>query len=89
MLASFCRSQGETKGIKDFISVLMLYGQHQSGEVEAAVELALEKNIRTSDGVQHILTYAKETVDSIAPLTNWSRLPPPDVTVYGQLGGVQ
>ena len=58
-------------------------------EVEAAVELALEKNIRTSDGVQHILTYAKEAVDSIAPLTNWSRLPPPDVTVYRQLGGVQ
>jgi transposase len=89
LLASFCSSQGETKGIKDFISVLMLYGQHQSGEVEAAVELALEKNIRTSDGVQHILTYAKEAIDSIAPLTNWSRLPPPDVTVYGQLGGVQ
>jgi transposase len=89
LLASFCGSQGETKGIKDFIAVLMLYGQHQPGEVEAAVELALEKDIRTSDGVQHILTYAKEAVDPIAPLTNWSRLPSPDVTVYGQLGGVQ
>lgn len=89
LLASFSGSQGETKGIKDFITVLMLYGQHQSGEVDAAVELALEKDIRTSDGVQHILKYARETVDAIAPLTNWSRLPSPDVTVYGQLGGVQ
>ena len=89
LLASFCCSQGETKGIKDFISVLMLYGQHQPGEVEAAVELALEKNIRNSEGVQHILIYANEANDPIAPLTNWSSLPSPDLTVYGQLGGVQ
>jgi len=88
LLASFCSHQGETKGIKDFISVLMLYGQYSSSEVETAVELALEKNIHASDGLQHILLYANEVIDPIAPLANWTSLPSPDLAVYGALGGV-
>jgi hypothetical protein len=89
LLASFCASQGETKGIKDFISVLMLYKANTPNDVEAAVELALEKNIRTSDGVLHILIYANEAGTVVQPLANWSSLPPPDVNAYGVLGGVQ
>lgn len=89
LLASFCRCQGETKGIKDFIFVLMLYSRYQPGEVEAAVELALENNLSTSEGVQHLLIYANEAGNTIAPLSNWPSLPSPDVAVYGVLGGVQ
>ena len=89
LLASFCGSQGETKGIKDFISVLMLYQNNKPGEVEAAVELAVEKNISTSDGVLHLLIYANESGNTTQPLTDWPSLPPPDVAIYGQLGGVQ
>lgn len=89
LLASFCRFQGETKGIKDFISVLMLYRKYKPSEIEAAVKLALEKNISTSEGVLHILIYTNETRVSIAPLTNWTSLPFPDVAAYGELGGVQ
>ncbi|MFH1215480.1 MAG: IS21 family transposase [Pseudomonadota bacterium] len=89
LLASFCRCQGETKGIKDFISVLMLYSRYQPGEIEAAVELALEKNLSTSEGVQHLLIYANEAGNIIAPLSSWPSLPSPDVAVYGVLGGVQ
>jgi transposase len=88
LLASFCSSQGETKGIKDFIPVLMLYKANRPGEVEAAVELALEKNISTSDGVLHILIYANETGNATSPLADWPSLPLPGVTVYGVLGGV-
>jgi transposase len=88
LLESFTTAQGETKGIKDFILVLMLYREHSDGEVEAAVDLALENNIRTSDGVRHILIYANDVNANIVPLANWPSLPPPDVTVYGQLGGV-
>jgi transposase len=88
LLSSFCNAQGETKGTKDFISVLMFYRDHSVEDVEAAVELALENNIRTSDGVHHILTYTNDNGDYIAPLTNWPSLPPADVTIYGQLGGV-
>lgn len=89
LLERFCRSQGETKGIKDFISVLFFYRDYRAGEVEAAVELALEKNISTSDGVHHILIYTNSATGAFAPLSEWSRLPLPDITVYGQLGGVQ
>jgi transposase len=88
LLASFCQSQGETKGIKDFISVLLLYRQHGPGEVEAAVDLALEKGISSSEGVAHILRYTGEADSGIAPLSDWPSLPPPDLAVYGQLGGV-
>ena len=88
LLSSFRDAQGETKGTKDFISVLMLYRDHSTGEVEAAVDLALENNIRTSDGVHHILLYKNEKATDIAPLPGWSSLPLPDVSVYDQLGGV-
>ena len=88
-LEIFCNSQGESKGIKDFISVLMLYGRYPASEVEAAVELALEKKIRSSDGVLQILTYSTEASHPIAPLSNWTSLPAPDLSIYGTLGGVQ
>ena len=88
-LESFCSAQGETKGIKDFISVLMFYRDHPASEVEGAVELALENHIHTSAGVHHVLIYTNEPDVCIAPLANWPSMPPPDVTVYGQLGGVK
>ena len=89
LLKSFCDSYGETRGIKDFISVLMFYREYHADEVEAAVELAIENNIRTSEGVRHILIYTNDPATGIAPLAKWPSLPPPDVTVYGQLGGVK
>jgi hypothetical protein len=89
LLERFCRAQGETKGIKDFIAVLMSYRDYEAGEVEAAVELAIENNISSSDGVRHLLVYASDVCTTIAPLASWSSLPPPNISVYGQLGGVQ
>ncbi len=89
LLERFCRAQGETKGIKDFIAVLMFYRDYTAGEIEAAAELALENNISSSDGVRHLLVYTGCSDTAIAPLTSWPSLPPPDIAVYGQLGGVQ
>lgn len=88
LLAKFCSHQGQSGGIKDFISVLMLYREYKANDVEAAVELALENNISSSDGVRCILVYTSDIGDKIAPLENWPSLPPPDVAVYGRLGGV-
>ena len=89
LLERFCRGQGETKGIKDFIAVLMFYRDYAAGEIEAAVLLAIENNISTSDGVRHLLSYPGDADTTIAPLVSWPSLPPPDIAVYGQLGGVQ
>jgi transposase len=93
LLERFCSAQGETKGIKDFVTVLMLYREHAATEVEAAVKLAAESHISTSEGVRHILSSAAKPGSAIAPLSApslpWSTLAPPDVSVYGQLGGVQ
>jgi hypothetical protein len=89
LLERFCRAQGETKGIKDFITILMFYRDYAVGDIEAAVELAIENNISASDGVRHLLAYTGDTGITIAPLAAWPSLPPPDIAVYGQLGGVQ
>jgi len=87
LLEKFCSSQGQSGGVKDFISVLMLYREYKADEVEAAVSLALENHISSSAGVRGILVYTLDPTAAIAPLENWSSLPPPDVTVYEQLGG--
>ena len=67
----------------------MLYRDYEASEVEAAVDLAIENNISASDGVHHILVYSGGAEATIPPLTAWSSLPAPDISVYGQLGGVQ
>ena len=89
LLDRFRREHGETKGIKEFISVLMLHKDYSSREIEAAVELALENDISSSEGIRHILIFVKEPKQEISPLTDWLKLPLPDVSVYGQLGGVR
>ena len=89
LLSRFCQAQGETKGIKDFINVLMLYREYSSQAIERAVLQAVEKHISGSEGVRHLLVYAANTRPVIAPLESWPTLSPPDITVYGQLGGVQ
>jgi transposase len=87
LLRRFCESQGETKGIKDFISVLMLYNEYSADEIEVAAELALERHLSTSEAVQHLLIYTDDQPRKIESLPNWSKLPAPDISIYGQLGG--
>ncbi len=89
LLLKFCDSQGETKGIKDFVSVLMLYQKHDASEINAVVDLALQSNISSSDGVTHLLIYANSKDVEQTPLDNWSSLPAPDLREYEPLGGVQ
>jgi hypothetical protein len=55
LLSRFKESQGETKGIKDFITVLMLYRQYDPREVESAVSLVLEHGLGHSAGVKQLL----------------------------------
>lgn len=87
LLCRFRESQGETKGTKDFIIVLMLYRERDPHEVEAAVSLALERGLHHSAGVKQIL-FQTGPEKSFKPLENWPLTPVHDVSVYGQLGGV-
>lgn len=84
LLRRFCEAQGQNKGIKDFITVLLLYQEYGAEEIEAAIELALETYISSSEGVKHLLLYSQpEPV--VEPLSQWSSLPAPDVSRYDQL----
>lgn len=89
LLDRLCRSQGETRGIKDFIMVLMLYREYEAPAIEAAVVCALEKGISSSAGVSHILAASSGRDVVTLPLASWERLPSPDISAYEQLGGVQ
>jgi transposase len=89
LLELFVKKQGETKGVKDFISVLMLYKDHDAKAVEAAVEKALYANTGSSDAVKHMLINPHGQAADFGSLKNWQTLPPPDVSVYHQIGGVR
>lgn len=88
LLVRFKERQGETAGIKDFISVLMLYRDHAAAEIEAAVELALENRISNSEGIRHILVYSGPE-EVFAPLAGWPATMVPDVALYGDLGVIR
>ena len=88
LLERFCQKQGHTKGIKDFISVLMLYQDHAAGDIELAVATALSSGAGSSEAVEHILIHKDGDHERFfSALSNWQTLPPPDVSVYGQIGG--
>ncbi len=84
LLAHFQHHHGQTNGIKEFLAVLGLHRDHSSAEIQAAVELALETHVSSSDGVKHLLGHLAPE-EEMAPLAQWSSLPTPDVSVYGQL----
>jgi len=88
LLERFCHKQGHTKGIKDFVSVLMLYQKNTAAEVESAVEQALCCNVSSSEAVEHILLNAGRQQDGeFESLAKWPVLPPADVSVYARIGG--
>jgi len=88
LLERFRQKHGDTCGVKEFISVLMLYREHDATDVIRAVEKALEANVSSSEAVIHLLKAGKEKDENpIKPLNNWLRLPPADVTLYNQIGG--
>ena len=88
LLARFKERQGETSGIKDFISVLMFYRDYPAEEIEAVVELALESSISNSEGIRHMLVYSGPE-ENFAPLQGWPATLVPDVADYAQLGVIR
>jgi len=85
LLSRFDAKLGHTKGIKEFIAVLMLFKDHESSEVIDAVRSALAANISSSAALKHLLL--KDSVAPVPALLSWQRLSPPDVSVYDQIGG--
>jgi len=86
LLKRFQDAQGETKGIKDFVSVLMLYRDFDAPDVEAAIEKAVQAGVSSSEAVKHFLI-SKDPFPDIVTLDTWPVLPQADVSVYSQLGG--
>ncbi len=88
LLERFCSKQGRTKGIKDFISVLMLYQSHSAEDIEEAVSRALTAGVGNSEAVAHILLRSGTHSGTHFPsLENWQVFDPADVSIYEQIGG--
>ncbi|MBU2644722.1 IS21 family transposase [bacterium] len=88
LLERFRQKQGDTKGAKEFIWVLMLFKEYARADVINAVERALAANVSSSEAVIHILRNGQKKAETrIKPLENWLRLPPADVSIYDQIGG--
>ena len=88
LLERFCKTRGRTKGIKDFIAVLMLYKLHRAEDIEAAVKQALAAGVSCSDAVEHILLRSGvQSGMSFPALDNWQVFDPADVSIYDQIGG--
>ena len=86
-LKSLQSNHGVTKGIKEFISVLMLSQEYSNGEMEAAIELALESYVKDAEGVKQILNYMNtgSSEEDFQSLPDWPKTILPDISVYSQL----
>jgi transposase len=84
LLTHFCHRQGHSRGVKEFLSVLLLYKDYPATKVDAAVELAVASQLSSGDGVRHLVQHAAEEPKGVS-LPQWSSLPPADVSVYGRL----
>lgn len=88
LLKRFRQKQGDTKGTKEFIAVLMLFKTYPFAEVIRAAEAALAANVSSSEAVIHLVKSARAGAEHPIPaLDNWLRLPPADVSIYDQIGG--
>jgi hypothetical protein len=87
LLERFCSKQGTSKGVKDFISVLMFYKEFGKNDIQTAVELALAAEAGSSAAVEHILRHSSQPYRQFESVANWERLAPADVSVYQQIGG--
>jgi transposase len=88
LLERFCRKQGTSNGIKDFITVLMLHEHFTASEIETAVELALIADVGSSAAVEYILRSESRPADQpVESVDNWPRFAPADVSIYEQIGG--
>jgi hypothetical protein len=88
LLKRFCSKQGRTKGIKDFISVLMLYQSHSAEDIELAVSGALTAGVSNSEAVAHILLRSCTVSERcFAALDHWQVFDPADVSIYERIGG--
>lgn len=86
LLEHFCQSFGESRGIKEFISVLLLFGEHPDHQVKAAIAQGVAAGVSCAAAIQHLLGQCLETPE-IMPLERYASLPDADISVYAALEG--
>ena len=87
LLGRFREAHGESRGIKEFIEVLLLFRTYTAEEVEWAVEEALSAGLSEGAGVRHLLLWGRGADETPLPLDRqgWVPLSPADISVYAAL----
>ncbi len=87
LLERFQERQGENRGIKEFIDVLLLTRNYGQKRVEAAALRALENGLGSAAVIRHLLVSAERQEETTRPLESerWTVLPAADVSVYSVL----
>jgi hypothetical protein len=65
----------------------MLYRDYSPDEIHQAIELALERHLKSSAGIKHLLSQSQSEPE-FPPLANWPATEVADISRYGLLGGV-
>ena len=91
LLEGFCERQGENRGIKEFLDVLLLVRTYGQKRVEEAAERGLESGLSNVAGILHILESAERREETIIPLESerWTVLPAAYVSAYSVPGANQ
>jgi hypothetical protein len=86
-LEQFHARQGENRGIKEFIDVLLLARRYGQKRVEAAASQALKNGLSDAAGIRHLLESAERQEETPTSLESerWTVLPAADVSVYSVL----
>lgn len=87
LLGRFREAHGESRGIKEFIEVLLLFRTYTAEEVEWAVEEALSAGLSEGAGIRHLLLWGRGADETPLPLDRqgWVPLSPADISVYAAL----
>ncbi|WP_029165579.1 IS21 family transposase [Aminiphilus circumscriptus] len=87
LLEQFQARQGENRGIKEFIDVLLLARRYGQKRVEAAASQALKNGLSDAAGIRHLLESAERQEETPTSLESerWTVLPAADVSVYSVL----
>jgi transposase len=83
----FIERLGQTGGVKEFLSVLLLYRHYGPEQIERAVEEAVKAGVSSKAGVEHLLMHSSSQ-SAPEPLSGWPGTVAQDPSVYAQLGGL-
>jgi len=88
LLKRFCDGFGRSRGVREFILLLLLYKENSKEDMEAIIDLGVQTGLKDASAIKSLLTYSNSNDVVQTALKGWDSTPSADTSVYGILGGV-